>query len=101
MPERGQVFASRDDIAAILKCLPTTDEAIKLEPYVAGKRPLSDLAPVERFLLELAKIPQIQQRLETYTFKFSVPETMQEAKAVLVNRAAAMEQARAAACSAR
>ena len=88
------MFASKEDIDAILKCLPTTDEALKLEPYVAAKRPLSDLAPVERFLLELAKIPQIEQRLATYAFRFTVPEALQEAKAVLVNRAAAMDQAR-------
>jgi hypothetical protein len=83
---------SPDEVDAILKCLPTSDEAVKLMPYASGKRPRSDLAPVERFLLELYKIPQIEMRLSTYSYKFSIPEVIQETKKVLDVRAAAMQQ---------
>ena len=90
-----QVFVSKDEVDAILKCLPTSDELIKLQPYISGKRPLSDLAPVERFLLDLSKIPQIDQRLTTYLHKFSAPETLSETRQVLDNRKSAIEQVRA------
>jgi hypothetical protein len=85
---------SRDEVDAILKCFPTSDEAVKLMPYASGKRPLADLAPVERFLLELYKIPQIEMRLSTYAYKFSVPELIQDIREVLETREAAMKQVR-------
>lgn len=53
-----QVLGSQDAVEAVLKCLPSADEALKLAPYLAGTRPLSDLVPAERFLLELHRVPQ-------------------------------------------
>lgn len=86
---------SRDEVDAVLKCLPTADEIIKLQPYLSGKRPLTDLVPVERFVLELFRVPQIELRLSTYLYKFSIPEVLQETQAVLTNRGSAISQARA------
>ena len=37
-----QVFSSTEEIDTILKCLPTSDEMIKLQPYLQGS-PLSPL----------------------------------------------------------
>jgi hypothetical protein len=85
-------FVSRDEVDAILKCLPTADEIIKLMPYMSGKRPLADLAPVERFVLALHQIPQIELRLSTYAYKFSIPELISETDSVLTTRRAAMQQ---------
>lgn len=87
-----QVFVSKDEVDAIVKCLPTQEESIKLQPYLAGKRPLTDLALVERFVLDLARIPQVELRLNTYAFKFSLPEMLHETRGILENRKAAMEQ---------
>jgi Formin Homology 2 Domain len=89
-----QVFVSRDEVDAILKCLPTSDELIKLQPYLSGKRSFSDLGPVEKFLLDLSRIPQIELRLSTFKHKFSIPEVLHETRALLENRKAAMEQVR-------
>ena len=89
-----QVFTSKDDIDAIQKCLPTDDEKLKLAPYRSGARSLKDLAPVEKFLLDLSNVPQIEERLKTFGFAFSVPETLAETKAVLVTRRDAAVQVR-------
>jgi Formin Homology 2 Domain len=93
-----QVFASVDDIDTVLKCLPTADELLKLQPYLAGTRPISDLAPAELFILELAKLPQIDLRMSTFRYKYSIPESLESAFRVVTCKKKAVEQVRAHPC---
>jgi Formin Homology 2 Domain len=94
---RAQVLGTQEAVEAVLKCLATPDEAVKLAPYVDGKRPLADLAPAERFILELHRVPQIEARLATYMYKFTLPESIDEMLAVAANRRRAIAQVRPAA----
>jgi hypothetical protein len=87
-----QVFETQDEVDAVLQCLPTSDELLKLQPYLAGKRPMSDLAPAERFIMELSKVPQIEMRLTTFRHKFTIPESLDDMAAVIRNRMEAINQ---------
>lgn len=89
-----QVFAAQEEVDTILQCLPTADEVLKLAPYVAGQRPLADLTAAEMFVLELSKVPQIEMRLTTFRYKFSIPEDMETAFQIVKTRKKAMEQVR-------
>lgn len=51
------------------RCLPTPEEAELLRNY-EGER--SSLAPVERFMLELLSIPQLEAKLNLLVFKAQV-----------------------------
>lgn len=89
-----QVFESQDEVDTILQCLPTADEVLKLAPYVAGQRPLSDLTSAEMFVLELSKVPQIEMRLTTFRYKFSIPEDMETAFQIVAIRKKAIAEVR-------
>lgn len=88
------MFAAQEEVDTILQCLPTADEVLKLAPYVAGQRPLSDLTSAEMFVLELSKVPQIEMRLTTFRYKFSIPEDMETAFQIVKTRKKAMEEVR-------
>ena len=77
-----------------MRCLPNEEESIKLMPYIAGKRPLSDLVDAEKLMLQLSQLERCESRLSTFCYKFTVAENLVQLQRVLEVRELAIQQVR-------
>ncbi|PRW57389.1 formin 20 isoform X2 [Chlorella sorokiniana] len=88
------LFASADDVRAVLQCAPSEDEFKLLRSFLeAGGKP-ETLADAEKFAYELGQVPRLAPRLRCLLFQHEAPGQLQDAVATLECHLAAQRELR-------
>lgn len=91
-------LSTADDVAAVLQCLPTSDEAAALQSFVgADGGGEAALADAELFAWQLARVPRAEARLRALLFALEAPAALDAAAATLEWHAAAAAELRGSA----
>ena len=76
------VFKSSENVEAIIKCIPTSDERkMLLSLHQAGNS--SKLSDAEKFCLKLLSVPNIETRMRTYLLKFTLIDQLDDLSKVV------------------
>ena len=76
------VFKSSENVEAIIKCVPTSDERkMLLSLHQASNS--SKLSDAEKFCLKLLSVPNIETRMRTYLLKFTLIDQLEDLSKVV------------------
>ncbi|KAL4452499.1 hypothetical protein ABPG75_008161 [Micractinium tetrahymenae] len=91
------VFASADDVRAVLQCAPSEDEMKLLRSFLEAGGQEAALADAERFAWKLGQVPRLLPRLRCLLFQHEAPQQLQDAVATLECHLAAQRELRSSA----
>ncbi|KAL4450174.1 hypothetical protein ABPG77_010843 [Micractinium sp. CCAP 211/92] len=88
------IFASADDVRAVLQCAPTEDDMKLLRSFLEAGGQEAALAEAERFAWKLGQVPRLLPRLRCLLFQHEAPQQLQDAVGTLECHLAAQRELR-------
>ncbi|KXZ42876.1 hypothetical protein GPECTOR_113g288 [Gonium pectorale] len=83
-----------DVLEALGKCVPDAEDQAALAAYRDSGKPVEELADAERVCLQLMSIPNADQRLKVYGYKFKLPSLIDKARQAYAANLRAIEAMR-------